>query len=246
LAGAYTTDNSLPENARCQIGISYWKPDRLCNPLDPDTCCTDAEIREVNKCFKEDLKDGAPHQLTVIYSPFSMEVYLDDPRFPKLRVDVDIRQHIRSYMCASGPNKEGKCHCDGSIVCGGIEDTSSCEEHPCIESGLAWLGFTSSTGDSFSVHEVESWSFFNLGQDGGLISFGKNLFGQLGLGDSRDRQQGNLLVGLDGMVMKDLAAGKAHSIVLTTMGDVFTWGANHFGQLGQGDTNERIEPVKVL
>ena len=174
-----------------------------------------------------------------------MEVYLDDPRFPKIRVDVDIREHIRSYKCASGPNKDKKCSCDGSRGCGSSEDTISCLEHPCIESGLAWLGFTSSTGDSFSVHDVESWSFFNLGQDGGLTSFGKNLAGQLGLGDIRDRNIGNLLVGLDGTVVRDMAAGKAHSIALTTMGDVYTWGANHFGQLGQGDTNERIEPTKV-
>ena len=199
----------------------------------------------MNKCFKEDLKDEAPHQLTIIYSPFSMEVYLDDPRFPKIRVDVDIREHIRSYKCASGPNEDKKCSCDGSRACGSSEDTVSCLEHPCVESGLAWLGFTSSTGDSFSVHDVESWSFFNLGQDGGLTSFGKNLAGQLGLGDIRDRKIGNLLVGLDGMVVRDMAAGKAHSIALTTMGDVYTWGANHFGQLGQGDTNERIEPTKV-
>ena len=242
---AYTADNSLPENAACQIGISYWKPERLCNPLDPDTCCTEAEIREVNKCFKEDIKDEAPHQLTIVYSPFAMEVYLDDPRFPKIRVDVDIREHVRSYKCASGPKADQTCNCDGSQVCGGTHDKAACMEYDCIESGMAWVGFTSATGDSFSVHDIESWSFFNLGQEGGLTTFGRNIYGQLGLSDDRDRSIGNLVVGLDGMVVQRAAAGKTHSIALTTRGDVYTWGGNHFGQLGQGDTNDRNNPTKV-
>ena len=243
--GAYSTDNSLPENARCQIGISYWKPDRLCNPLDVDTCCTDAEIRDVNKCFKEDLKDGAPHQLTIVYSPFAMEIYLDDPRYPKIKVDVDIRDHIRSYECNAGPNVGKSCHCDGSKPCGNVLDTVSCLDYDCVESGMAWVGFTASTGDAFSVHEVESWSFFNLGQEGAVTSFGRNLYGQLGLGDDRDRSIGNLLVGLDGMVVSDMSVGKTHSMVLTTTGKVYTWGGNHFGQLGQGDTRDRSLPTKV-
>jgi len=244
--GAYTTDNSLAENARCQIAISYWKPDRLCNPLDPDTCCTDAEIRETNKCFKEDLKDEAPHELTILYSPFAMQVYLDDARFPKIKVDVDIREHVKSYECKSGPNEGKRCECNGDLVCGGVLDVESClEGHECEVSGMAWVGITAATGDAFCVHEVESWNFINLGQDGGVVSFGKNLYGQLGLADARDRNVGNLIVGLDGMVVAVMAAGKSHSIILTISGNVYTWGGNHFGQLGQGDTNIRLVPTKV-
>ena len=170
--GAYSTDNSLPENARCQIGISEWKPDRLCTALDPGTCCTDVEIRDVNKCFKEDIKDGAPHQLTIEYSPYSMSVFLDDPRYAKIKVDVDIRKHINSYECQDGPNKGKRCKCDGSDVCGDFEDTAACMDYTCAISGMAWVGFTSATGDAFSVHKVESWKFLNLGQDGALTSFG--------------------------------------------------------------------------
>jgi alpha-tubulin suppressor-like RCC1 family protein len=243
--GAYSADNSLAENARCQIGISYWKPERLCSPLDPDTCCTDAEIRDVNKCFKEDIKDGAPHQLTIVYSPFSMEVYLDDPRFPKIRADVDIRQHVRSYVCNSGPNKDKACQCDGDSACGGKADTESCPQSSCKSSGMAWVGFTAASGDSYSVHEVESWSFYNLGQDGAVRSVGRNLYGQLGLADDKDRRIANLIVGLDGMVVKEIATGKEHTVALTTTGQIYTWGANHFGQLGQGDIYDRNVPSQV-
>ena len=48
-------------------------------------------------------------------------------------------------------------------------------DYTCAISGMAWVGFTSATGDAFSVHKVESWKFLNLGQDGALTSFGPSI-----------------------------------------------------------------------
>ncbi|PYQ88998.1 MAG: hypothetical protein DMG03_02550, partial [Acidobacteria bacterium] len=41
------------------------------------------------------------------------------------------------------------------------------------------------------------------------------------------------------------AAGGAHSVVLTDTGTVWTWGANGFGQLGDGTTTTRSTPTWI-
>jgi len=42
-----------------------------------------------------------------------------------------------------------------------------------------------------------------------------------------------------------VAAGAMHSLVLTESGEVYAWGDNAFGQLGLGDTEDRLTPTKV-
>jgi hypothetical protein len=48
-----------------------------------------------------------------------------------------------------------------------------------------------------------------------------------------------------GTVWTDVAAGDAHTCALDSSGDVYCWGQNGFGQLGQGDTTSRNSPTKV-
>lgn len=43
----------------------------------------------------------------------------------------------------------------------------------------------------------------------------------------------------------DIAAGDAHSMALTNTGEVFVWGSNASGQLGDGTTTDRHVPKKV-
>jgi alpha-tubulin suppressor-like RCC1 family protein len=41
------------------------------------------------------------------------------------------------------------------------------------------------------------------------------------------------------------ACGSTHSLVITSLSEVFSWGGNQFGQLGQGDFIARAVPTKV-
>ncbi|MEJ7732117.1 MAG: hypothetical protein WKG00_23265 [Polyangiaceae bacterium] len=43
-----------------------------------------------------------------------------------------------------------------------------------------------------------------------------------------------------------IAVGESHACALTVDGDVFCWGGNSDGQLGDGTTEKRVAPVKVL
>jgi alpha-tubulin suppressor-like RCC1 family protein len=43
-----------------------------------------------------------------------------------------------------------------------------------------------------------------------------------------------------------VAAGAQHSVVLTDGGVVWTWGANSYGQLGDGTTTPRLTPMQIM
>ncbi|XP_020853826.1 putative E3 ubiquitin-protein ligase HERC4 isoform X3 [Phascolarctos cinereus] len=76
-----------------------------------------------------------------------------------------------------------------------------------------------------------------------VFSWGQNKHGQLGLGFELKRQSSpQLLKSLLGIPFSQVAAGGAHSFVLTLSGAIFGWGRNKFGQLGLNDENDRFVP----
>ena len=71
--------------------------------------------------------------------------------------------------------------------------------------------------------------------DGSLFSWGENDRGQLGVGDTEDRQVPTLVTGLQGKQVVHVTAEQFYTICTTALGSVFTWGASDNGQLGLGD-----------
>ncbi|MFC5404402.1 fibronectin type III domain-containing protein [Cohnella soli] len=80
-------------------------------------------------------------------------------------------------------------------------------------------------------------------QDGRVWSWGYNVYGQLGLGDTTNRTTPTLVPGLTGV--KQLVAGQYHTLALMEDGTVKAWGYNVYGQLGLGDTTNRTTPTLV-
>ena len=72
---------------------------------------------------------------------------------------------------------------------------------------------------------------------------GKNNYGQLGAGPG-DRAQPTR-VEADGP-FSTVTAGAVHTCARTPAGQVFCWGRNTFGQLGDGTTTDRPAPVRVV
>ena len=83
-----------------------------------------------------------------------------------------------------------------------------------------------------------------LKEDGTVWAWGYNIHGQLGLGDFADRNNPVQITSLgDGVAA--LAAGRDHSLAIKNNGTVWAWGYNNYGQLGLGDTTNRVTPVQV-
>ena len=134
------------------------------------------------------------------------------------------------------------------------------------------LGIAASTGSN-SVRRVpvmvgtnSNWlaisagAFHSLGlqSNGTLWSWGRNNFGQLGLGtgaaDGREGVNENVPRQIGSAAnWSAIEAGNFHSFAINASGTLFAWGANFFGQLGNGEmgstssTNDanRISPVSV-
>ncbi len=85
--------------------------------------------------------------------------------------------------------------------------------------------------------------------DGLIKCWGKNDFGQLGLGNTNNRgdepdEMGVHLAPVDlglglGITVLGISAGSAHTCALLSNGTVKCWGKNDVGQLGLGDKNAR-------
>ncbi|CAM2117489.1 putative E3 ubiquitin-protein ligase HERC4 isoform X1 [Caretta caretta] len=76
-----------------------------------------------------------------------------------------------------------------------------------------------------------------------VYSWGQNKYGQLGIGYEFKKQTSpQLIKSLLGIPFAQIAAGGAHSFVLTLSGAIFGWGRNKFGQLGLNDENDRYVP----
>ena len=84
-----------------------------------------------------------------------------------------------------------------------------------------------------------------LTSSGTVVAWGHNADGQLGDGTTTDRATPVAVLLPAGVTAAALSAGAFHNAVLTTAGGIETWGANYYGQLGDGTTTGRTAPVAV-
>ena len=91
------------------------------------------------------------------------------------------------------------------------------------------------------------WAFsLALDADGNAWGWGNNLFGNLGDGTTTSQLQPIAVNAPTGTIFATISTGWAHSVALDTNGNIWSWGANIEGQLGDGTTSHRSQPGVVL
>ncbi|NWY57038.1 HERC5 ligase, partial [Chionis minor] len=80
---------------------------------------------------------------------------------------------------------------------------------------------------------------------GAVYSWGKNDFGQLGLGDTEDRDCPSYVGALEHWKAVFISCGADHTAVLSKEGLVCTFGAGGAGQLGHNSTQNELTPRVV-
>lgn len=80
---------------------------------------------------------------------------------------------------------------------------------------------------------------------GELWSFGRNQNGQLGLGSIQDSLSPQLVAALQGKRVMRVACGAEHSCCVTDAGEVYCWGWGRYGNIGDGESQDRHLPTKA-
>jgi len=73
--------------------------------------------------------------------------------------------------------------------------------------------------------------------------WGKNWYGELGLGEINNRTSPALLTLPNNERISFITSGGDHTVCLTEDNLCYVWGYNEYGQLGLGDTNNRLTPT---
>ncbi|CAD6184805.1 unnamed protein product [Caenorhabditis auriculariae] len=87
--------------------------------------------------------------------------------------------------------------------------------------------------------------FVLLDVTGAVFAFGTGTRGELGVGMVRRVDEPVLVEALDGIRIVDIACGGWHTLALTESGDVYVWGWNHQGQLGEDKNPTELFPTPV-
>ncbi|CDF41037.1 unnamed protein product [Chondrus crispus] len=85
-----------------------------------------------------------------------------------------------------------------------------------------------------------------LTADGDVWSWGWGAHGQLGLGDTKDRDVPTVITELSQEGVSSLSCGDRHSFAITKDGRVFGWGSNEFGQLGCGKKGDTVLRPRLI
>ncbi|KVI03040.1 Brevis radix-like domain-containing protein [Cynara cardunculus var. scolymus] len=84
-----------------------------------------------------------------------------------------------------------------------------------------------------------------LTSTGVVYTIGSSVHGQLGNPQTRNQSVTLVQGKLKFEFVKEIASGSYHVAVLTSKGNVYTWGKGANGQLGLGDTEDRTSPTLV-
>ncbi|XP_059157195.1 E3 ubiquitin-protein ligase HERC2-like isoform X2 [Physella acuta] len=97
------------------------------------------------------------------------------------------------------------------------------------------------------VIKVECGSQFSvaLTKTGSVYTWGKGDYHRLGHGTDDHVRRPRRVTALQGKKVIDVACGSLHCVACTETGEVFTWGDNDEGQLGDGTTNAIQRPRLV-
>lgn len=97
----------------------------------------------------------------------------------------------------------------------------------------------------YTMVDAGTYHSLAIGTDGQIYAWGLNYDGQLGDGTLVSRSTPVRVNTPPGVIFATVAASHGFSAAISTDGDVYAWGRNTFGQLGDGTIQARAVPTRV-
>lgn len=139
---------------------------------------------------------------------------------------------VNGHAWSWGDNQYGQCGCGSTAA--QIPSPTPVDQGSTLYTSIDQGG--NLTGDG---HELA------MTASGAVWAWGDNAHGQLGTGTRANSNIPVLVIGLPTGIV-DARAGGEHSLALDSTGNVWAWGDNQYGQVGNGTTTDVLLPVKVL
>lgn len=183
---------------------------------------------------------AGPHGIEVLNGYGSTEVFVGDRSNDRVQV-YDTDNHF--VAANAGNNHFLALRHDGVVFSWGSDNTfgqrgdgTTSTQLPAVQADVSLpAGQVVASGNSSAAVLV----------DGTIETWGANVYGQLGLGDTVDRLSPASVLGLT-QDARQLDAGLSHMVAVMNDGSVMSWGRNNSGQLGDGTTNDRLSAVPVV
>ena len=84
-----------------------------------------------------------------------------------------------------------------------------------------------------------------IGSDEELYTWGDNYYGQLGDSTTTNKKTPTKITLASNVKVKQVDSGENFTIALGSNGELYSWGRNQYGELGDGTNTQRNSPVKV-
>ncbi len=158
-----------------------------------------------------------------------------------IAIDVNwFSMSSKSHAC--GIDRLGRVYCWGAAEKGKLGNgaTSGTEEQ------AVPVDFSAHPGETFLGLAIGGDHSCALARSGKIYCWGDNDFSQVGTGASASTYSRPQLVAADGVRFVGVSAGTRHTCALSDEGEVYCWGANNLGQVGDGSgLNELATPTLV-
>jgi alpha-tubulin suppressor-like RCC1 family protein len=129
---------------------------------------------------------------------------------------------------------------DGSLWGWGLSDVDDGRAPVGNSPQLIAAGQWSKVSAGGDTNEGHSAAIRTEGSLGVLYTFGRNVEGQLGIGNNDNKTFGQAVIPGS---WKEVSCGRRHTLGIKSDGTLWAWGENEYGQVGDGTLEKRNSPV---
>lgn len=175
--------------------------------------------------------DTGPIDVEVMVNNTSSQIYNE---FYILR----IRSVATGEFHSCAITLEGNVYCWGDNEQGQLGNDSTTDSvYPVPVEAPGGVNFTSIVAARYHTLAID--------ESGQVWGWGSNAAGQLGVGTSTNSTVPVLVEGFDGVSIEKVSTGIAHTLALDVNGQIWAWGNNSSGRLGDGTETDRLLPVQI-